>query len=57
MVQGPKVKEFEEKWSNFTRAKHSVAVTSCTSGMLISLVALGFKAGDEAFHPLLGFNS
>ena len=28
IVQGPKVKEFQEKWSNFTDTKHSIAVTS-----------------------------
>ena len=42
LVQGPFVREFEEAWSDFTGAKHSVAVTSCTSAMQISLCALGF---------------
>ena len=47
----PKVNEFQEKWSNFTGAKHSIAVTSCTSAMHISLAAAGFKSGDEAIVP------
>ena len=51
IVQGPKVKEFQEKWSNFTDTKHSIAVTSCTSAMHISLAAAGFKSGDEAIVP------
>ena len=51
LVQGPKVKEFEEKWSNFTEAKHSIAVTSCTSGLHLSLAASGFGPGDEAIVP------
>ncbi len=51
IVQGPKVNEFQEKWSNFTGAKHSIAVTSCTSAMHISLAAAGFKSGDEAIVP------
>ena len=42
LVQGPKVREFEDKWSNFTGAKHSIAVTSCTSGLHLSLAALDF---------------
>jgi len=50
-VQGPKVREFEEKWSAFTGAEHSVAVTSCTSALHLSLVALGFGPGDEAIVP------
>lgn len=51
LVQGPKVKEFEEKWSAFTGAKHSIAVTSCTSALHLSLAALGFGLGDEAIVP------
>lgn len=51
LVQGPKVREFEEKWSAFTGVKHSVAVTSCTTALHLSLVALGFKPGDEAIVP------
>jgi len=51
LVQGPKVKEFEEKWSNFTGSKHSIAVTSCTSALHLSLAASGFGNGDEAIVP------
>ena len=51
LVQGPKVREFEEKWSTFTGAKHSVAVSSCTTALHLSLAALGFGAGDEAIVP------
>ena len=51
LVQGPKVKEFEDKWSNFVGVSHSIAVTSCTSAMQLSLIALGFSHGDEAIVP------
>jgi perosamine synthetase len=51
LVQGPKVREFEEKWSAFTGAQHSVAVTSCTTGLHLTLAALGFGPGDEAIVP------
>jgi dTDP-4-amino-4,6-dideoxygalactose transaminase len=51
LVQGPKVREFEEKWSAFTGAKHSIAVTSCTTALHLSLAALGFGPGDEAIVP------
>jgi len=50
-VQGPKVREFEEKWSKFTHAEYSIAVTSCTSALHLSLAALGFGPGDEAIVP------
>lgn len=51
LVQGPKVREFEEKWSAFTGADHSIAVTSCTTALHLSLAALGFGPGDEAIVP------
>lgn len=51
LVQGPKVREFEDLWSAFTGAKHSIAVTNCTAALELSLVALGFQAGDEAIVP------
>jgi perosamine synthetase len=51
LVQGPKVREFEEKWSAFTGAKHSIAVTSCTTGLHLSLAALGIEPGDEVIVP------
>lgn len=51
LVQGPRVREFEEKWSAFTGARNSVAVTSCTTALHLSLAALGFGPGDEAIVP------
>ena len=51
LVQGPNVREFEEKWSAFTGARHSIAVTSCTSALHLSLASLGFGPGDEAIVP------
>ena len=51
LVQGPRVKEFEDKWSAFTNADHSIAVTSCTSALHLSLAALGFGPEDEAIVP------
>lgn len=51
LVQGPKVREFEEKWSAYTGAKHSIAVTSCTTALHLSLAALGLQPGDEVIVP------
>lgn len=53
LVQGPKVREFEEKWCAFTGAQHSVAVSSCTTALHLALAALGFGPGDEAIVPAL----
>ena len=51
VVQGPLVKAFEDKWSEYTGARHSIAVTSCTTGLHLSLSALGFGPGDEGIVP------
>lgn len=51
IVQGPQVEQFERSWTEFTGAAHSIAVSSCTSGLLLSLMATGFAAGDEAIVP------
>ena len=51
LVQGPKVNEFESKWSNFTKSHNSIAVTSCTTALHLSLAALGFGPDDEAIVP------
>ena len=51
LVQGPKVKEFEDRWSAFTRSQYSLAVTSCTTGMELAIAALGLQAGDEVILP------
>jgi len=51
VVQGPFVKEFETKWSNFTGAKHSIAVSNCTTALHLSLATLGINSGDEVIIP------
>lgn len=51
LVQGPQVSDFQDKWSAFTGAPNSIAVTSCTSALHLSLAALGFGPGDEAIVP------
>ena len=51
LVQGPQVKSFEEKWCAFTGAPHSLAVTSCTTGMHLAVAALNLGPGDEVIVP------
>jgi len=51
LVQGSEVRDFETKWTNFTSAKNSIAVTSCTSGLDLCLSALNLKPGDEVIVP------
>lgn len=51
LVQGPKTQEFEQKWSEFTGTENSIAVTSCTTALHLSLAALGIGPGDEVIVP------
>ena len=51
LVQGPFVKEFEDKFGRFVGAEHSVATTSCTTALHIAVAAMGLKPGDEVIVP------
>lgn len=51
VVQGPFVKQFEEKFAHYAEAKFAVATTSCTSALHIALAALGIGPGDEVIVP------
>ena len=51
LVQGPKVKEFERLFSKFVGVKYSIAVTSCTTALNLSLAALNIGKGDEVIVP------
>lgn len=46
-IMGPEVRELEEKLEAYTKAKHCITVASGTEALLISLMALGVKSGDE----------
>ena len=47
LTTGPKAQEFEKKFAEFTGAKQTVGVNSCTSALLLSIIASGTKQGDE----------
>lgn len=51
LVQGPYVKEFEDKFGRFVGANHSVATTSCTTALHLAVAALGLRPGDEVLVP------
>lgn len=46
-IMGPEVQELEEKLTKYTEAKHCITVASGTEALLISLMALNIKPGDE----------
>lgn len=46
-IMGPEVKELEEKLAAYVGARHCITVASGTEALLISLMALGIRPGDE----------
>lgn len=55
LTQGPRVTEFETQFARYVNAPHAVAVSSCTTALHLSLVALGIGRGDEVLCPSLSF--
>lgn len=51
LTQGPKVKEFEQKFAAHHQAKYALATTSCTTALHLGLAAMGVKEGDEVIVP------
>lgn len=50
-----KVREFEKKFADFCGVKNSVCVSSGTSALFLSLLALDIKRGDEVIVPSFSF--
>jgi UDP-2-acetamido-2-deoxy-ribo-hexuluronate aminotransferase len=46
-IMGPEVKELETRLSEWTAAKHCITVASGTEALLIALMAIDLKPGDE----------
>lgn len=51
VVQGPKVAEFENLFSHYTKSPFALATTSCTTALHLVLIALGIGVGDEVIVP------
>lgn len=54
-IMGPEVKELETALSAYTGAKHCITVASGTEALLIALMSLGVKAGDEVITTSFTF--
>jgi len=55
LAQGPEVALFEEEFSRIVADRNCIAVNSGTSGLFLSLTALGIKKGDEVILPSFTF--
>lgn len=47
VTQGPEVAAFEAEFADYVGAAHAVAVSNCTTGLHLALLAAGVGAGDE----------
>lgn len=55
LTQGPKIKEFEDKFAKSVDAKYAVAVNNATSGLHIAVMALGLKEGQRIITTPITF--
>ncbi|MDB5119076.1 MAG: aminotransferase DegT [Sphingobacteriales bacterium] len=55
ITQGPRVKEFEEKFAAYTGSKYAVAVSNCTTALHLSMIVAGIKSGDEVICPSMSY--
>ncbi len=57
LTTGPRVREFETAFADFTGAQNAVAVSSCTAALHLALAAVGLSEGDEVILPTMTFAS
>ncbi len=55
LTQGPKVKEFENEFSEYVGSKYAVAVNNATAGLHISVLSVGLKKGDRVITTPISF--
>lgn len=52
---GPRTHQFESDFSAYIGSKYAVALSSCTAGIYLTLLALGIGKGDEVITTILTF--
>lgn len=55
LTQGPKVKEFEEKFAAYIGSQYAVAVNNATAGLHLAVLALNLKEGDRVITTPITF--
>ncbi len=54
---GPKVKQFEDDFSEYIGAKHCIALNSCTGALHLALLAIDIKDGEEVITSPMTFTA
>ncbi len=57
LTQGPKVELFEDKFSNYSGAKYSVAVTNGTAALHLACISLGITKGSKVWVSSVSFSA
>ena len=57
ITMGPKTSKFEGLFADYVGSRHTIAVSSCTAGLHLALVAGGIGPGDEVITTPLTFCS
>mgnify|MGYP005989470815 CR=1 FL=1 len=55
LTQGPKVREFEDKFAAYVGSKYALAVNNATSGLHLSVLAMGLKEGERVITTPITF--
>lgn len=55
LTQGPKIKEFEDRFADYVGSKYAVAVSNGTAALHLCTLALGVKKGDKVITTPITF--
>lgn len=55
ITQGPKVAEFEQKFCEYTGAKHAIALSNCTTALHLAMIVAGVGQDDEVICPSMSY--
>lgn len=55
LTVGPRTKRFEEMVASYLGVPRAAALSSCTAGLHLGMIALGVGEGDEVILPALNF--